>query len=70
MPKFIEDDAGFVIPYMDIEYMASRIHLLYKDKNLKKKLGDKAREKYLKKFNPELSFKQIINCINNFITLY
>jgi glycosyltransferase involved in cell wall biosynthesis len=68
IPKFIKDDAGFVIPYMDIEYMASRIHLLYTDRDLRKRMGNKARDKYFEKFNFELSLKQITNCIDNFMT--
>lgn len=69
MPQFIKNDVGFVIPYMDIEDMAYKIYLLYNDKNLRKKLGIAARDKYLKNFNIELSVKPIINCINRFIHL-
>jgi glycosyltransferase involved in cell wall biosynthesis len=69
MPQFIENDAGFVIPYMDIEDMACKIYLLYKDKDLREKLGIAARDKYSKKFNIESSLKPIINCINRFIRL-
>jgi glycosyltransferase involved in cell wall biosynthesis len=69
IPKFVENDAGFIIPYLDIECMASKIHLLYKDKNLRTRLGNKARDKYLEKFDFEFSFRKIINCIDNLISL-
>jgi glycosyltransferase involved in cell wall biosynthesis len=67
IPRLIGNDCGFVIPYMDIEYMASKIYLLYQDQNLKNSLGDAVRKKYLKMFNSESSFRQIIKYIDDLV---
>jgi glycosyltransferase involved in cell wall biosynthesis len=69
VPRLIGKDAGFVIPYMDIEYMASKIYLLYQDQNLKNSLGDAIRKKYLKIFDSESSFRQVVNYIDNLVNI-
>ncbi len=45
MPDFVEADAGFVVPYEDVSGMAKKIQLLWKDKELRKKLGAQAQRK-------------------------
>jgi glycosyltransferase involved in cell wall biosynthesis len=67
MPKFIESDAGFVIPYMNVECMAAKIQLLYNDPVLKRKLGINAKVKYQNKQFVETSMAQILHCIDALI---
>jgi glycosyltransferase involved in cell wall biosynthesis len=67
MPIFIEKDAGFVIPYLDIDCMASKIYLLYNDPILKRKLGINAKKKYINNQFVESSMNQILHCINDTI---
>ena len=45
MPEFVEDDAGFVVPYLDIDAMASNVIELIKDEKLRKQLGERAAQK-------------------------
>ncbi|MDR0606760.1 MAG: glycosyltransferase family 4 protein [Bacteroidales bacterium] len=67
MPIFVKEDAGFVVPYLDVESMAEKIHLLYSDPILRTKLGTNARNKYLDKCFIESSMNQILHCIDIFI---
>jgi glycosyltransferase involved in cell wall biosynthesis len=43
--EFVEDDAGFVVPYLDIEAMAARVLELLGSDELRHRLGAQAREK-------------------------
>lgn len=43
--EFVETDAGIIAPYMDVESMSDAIVTLIKDTDLRKKMGERAREK-------------------------
>lgn len=43
--EFVENDAGFVVPYLDISAMAEKILVLLEDEALRQQLGARAREK-------------------------
>jgi glycosyltransferase involved in cell wall biosynthesis len=45
MPEFVEDDCGFVIPYLDVPAMAERIVALEADRPRARALGEAARQK-------------------------
>jgi len=45
MPEFVEDDAGFIVPYLDLTAMSERIANLASDKALCIQLGKRAAEK-------------------------
>jgi glycosyltransferase involved in cell wall biosynthesis len=66
-PIFVEEDAGFVIPYLDVESMAEKIYLLYNDPVLRTKLGTNAKDKYLNNHFIESSMNQILYRIDSFI---
>jgi glycosyltransferase involved in cell wall biosynthesis len=42
MPEFVEDDAGFFVPYLDIETAAEKITRLYDDAQLRQQMGQAA----------------------------
>lgn len=44
-PEFVENDAGRVVDYLDVEKMAKAVSELIDDAPLRRKLGDRAREK-------------------------
>jgi glycosyltransferase involved in cell wall biosynthesis len=44
-PEFVEDDAGFVVPYLDIDAMAEAVVQLASDAGLRRRLGDNAQRK-------------------------
>lgn len=49
MPDFVENDAGFVIPFNDINAMAEATFKLVENKPLRENLGKNAREKVLQR---------------------
>lgn len=65
MPEFVEEDAGFVVPYEDAEAMAEKIALLMDNENLRIRLGIRAKEKMLSKFTPENTVPFILSTCRN-----
>ncbi|MGC2423990.1 MAG: glycoside hydrolase family 99-like domain-containing protein [Nitrospirota bacterium] len=61
MPEFVEEDAGFVVPYEDVEAMADRIADLMKDNDLRQKLGARGREKLLSRFTFDHALPQVLS---------
>jgi glycosyltransferase involved in cell wall biosynthesis len=53
MPDFVEDDAGFVVPYADVEAMVDKIAVLIRNEDLRQRLGVRGREKILSRFTIE-----------------
>jgi glycosyltransferase involved in cell wall biosynthesis len=45
MPEFVEDDAGAVVGYLDVDAAADRILAFARDEALRSSLGGRAREK-------------------------
>ncbi|MEO1934088.1 MAG: glycoside hydrolase family 99-like domain-containing protein, partial [Myxococcales bacterium] len=52
-PELIEDDAGIVVPHLDVDSMAAAIIRLAEEPDLRLKLGKRAREKVSNRFSPE-----------------
>ena len=44
-PEFVEQDAGFVVPYLDVEAMAERVREMAASKALTQSLGRRAQQK-------------------------
>jgi glycosyltransferase involved in cell wall biosynthesis len=63
MPEFVENDCGFIIPYLEIEQMANRIVELALNSELYEKLGKKAKEK-VKKHDINIACNEIIKIID------
>lgn len=59
MPEFVEDDAGFVIPYLDIAKMGETIMLLTHNQKLCYDLGQRALEKVVESLNTDNVVNQI-----------
>jgi glycosyltransferase involved in cell wall biosynthesis len=68
MPEFVETDAGFTVAYLDIKQMAEKIFLLYKNPELKCRLGKSAKKKVLTRFQKGHSVDAIIKIINQIAT--
>ena len=66
-PEFVEADAGFIVPYLDVEAMAEKVSLLSKDKKLRTKLGERAREKVLSRHDINVAAPKILNVMRKFI---
>lgn len=67
MPEFVSDDAGFVVPYMDVASMSDKINLLLHNETLKLSLGKNAQVKIKSKFLKEESIEKIVSLIKKVI---
>ena len=60
----IENQTGYLIPNNDIQEMANKIELLFKNPELKQQLGENNRKLLEEKFNLNVIEQKIINLIN------
>jgi glycosyltransferase involved in cell wall biosynthesis len=67
MPEFVEDDAGFVVPYLDLAAMAERIAALAVDTTLRARLGKRAAEKVCGMYDIAAGSKRIERIISKII---
>jgi len=63
IPEFVGDDAGVIVPYMDLESMAENIVSLLKNEATRTRLGINAREKVLSIYNVASGSKRIADII-------
>ncbi|MCH2211529.1 MAG: glycosyltransferase family 4 protein [Fuerstiella sp.] len=61
--ELVEDDAGFVVPYLDTAAMANRIVELFDAPGLRNQLGNRAREKVLERNNAAVVMPLIADVI-------
>jgi glycosyltransferase involved in cell wall biosynthesis/SAM-dependent methyltransferase len=61
MPDFVGDDAGFIVPYGDVEAMAGKVAVLIESADLRQQLGDRAREKVLSRFAVEHTTPHVLS---------
>ncbi len=66
-PEFIEKDAGFVVPYLNIDAMSNKAIALIKNEKLRKCFGDQARAKVLRRHTTSIDAPKILKLINKFI---
>jgi len=66
-PEFVENDSGFIVPYLDIDAFSEKVILLAKDKNLREKLGKSAREKVYKRHSILVTGPKLLEIINRFL---
>jgi glycosyltransferase involved in cell wall biosynthesis len=48
-PELVQEDAGLVVPYLDVEAMAAAATAIVEDADLRARLGRRAREKVLER---------------------
>jgi len=61
MPEFVEHDAGFVIPFEDVNEAAEKISFLSKNPSVLKEMGQTARQKFLQRHSLTIGAQQIFN---------
>ncbi len=61
--EFVEDDCGFVVPYLDIQTMADKVIYLLENQDLREKMGSSARQKVKEKHSVQLIGQQITQVI-------
>lgn len=62
-PELVEEDAGFVVPYLDLHTMGRRVVELVENPALRAKLGTRAREKVLERHTIEHAGPMIVDVI-------
>lgn len=67
MPEFVEDDCGFVVPYLDIMAMAERVILLLDSLESRVRMGDSARQKVMRRHNISRTAPRIADIIERTI---
>jgi glycosyltransferase involved in cell wall biosynthesis len=65
--EFVEDDAGFVVPYLDIEAMAAKVYLLFESPELRATLGKRAHQKVIERHQIGKSASQIALIVQRFL---
>ncbi|HUU34986.1 MAG TPA: glycoside hydrolase family 99-like domain-containing protein, partial [Vicinamibacterales bacterium] len=55
MPAFVADDAGAVVPFADVEAMATEVAAMCRDEARRETLGRRAREKLLGRFTTKVT---------------
>lgn len=68
MPEFVEDDCGFVVPYMDIDGFAERVIELSADRGKTKMLGENAHRKVRARHDIEVAAPAVTDLIDRFMT--
>ena len=63
-PEFVEEDCGFVVPYLDIEAMADRIIELVDDPGLRESQGRRGADKVRERHDAAIGSSQLLNIIN------
>jgi glycosyltransferase involved in cell wall biosynthesis len=63
-PEFVEKDAGFVVPYMDVDEMADRILMLLESHDLRVKMGEAARRKAIERHRLEHLAPRVLQLID------
>jgi LmbE family N-acetylglucosaminyl deacetylase/glycosyltransferase involved in cell wall biosynthesis/GT2 family glycosyltransferase len=62
-PEFVENDAGIVVPYLDIEAMAAAVTRLVHDPHLRSQLGETGRRKVLERHDVEVGAERIVQML-------
>ena len=63
VPELVEEDAGFVVPYLDLHTMARRVVELLENPALTAKFGKRARDKVLERHTVERAGPMILGII-------
>ncbi|MBI5142526.1 MAG: glycosyltransferase family 4 protein [Nitrospirae bacterium] len=64
-PEFIEDDCGFVAPYLDVEIMSDRLCDMLNDAEQRKRFGARAAEKVRERHNIAINAQAVTNIVRD-----
>ncbi|MEO6333771.1 MAG: glycosyltransferase family 4 protein [Pyrinomonadaceae bacterium] len=67
MPEFVEDDCGYVIPYMDISGFAERVIELAADRGKTKRMGENASRKVRARHDIDVAAPAVADLIHRFM---
>ena len=63
----MEDDAGIVVPFLDVEAFAEAIVLLLGDADSRTRLGETGRQKVLERHDVDHACEQILRAIEGIV---
>jgi glycosyltransferase involved in cell wall biosynthesis len=63
-PELVEEDAGFVVSYLNINAMSQKTIELIENQTLRKTLGQKAKQKVLQRHNTDESVRKVLEIIH------
>jgi len=63
MPEFVEEDCGFVVPYLDVAAMAERVVCLLDSREYRLRMGEAARRKITDRHDVSVAGPQIMTII-------
>ncbi|GAB3700990.1 hypothetical protein GCM10027592_28600 [Spirosoma flavus] len=63
-PELVENDGGFVVPYLDMDTMSQRIQELLNQPELRNKMGERLKEKILIRHPAQQSIESIVTLFN------
>jgi len=63
--EFVEDDCGFVVPYLDVEAMAGRVVEILTTPGLRDRLGRRAAEKVRERHDIEVVAPKLLELIES-----
>jgi glycosyltransferase involved in cell wall biosynthesis len=66
-PEFVEEDAGFVVPYLDINAMADKIILLAMNNKLREELGSRGSAKVTDSYDVSVGARKILDVIEQYL---
>ena len=65
--EFVENDCGFVVPYLDVETMADKVTELLNSAELRQRLGQRAAQKVRERHDVEVVAPKIFDIIKSFL---
>ena len=65
-PEFVEDDCGFVVPYLNLDVMVDRIIELYQLPSIRQQLGENAAKKVRERHDIETEAPKILKVIEQY----
>ena len=63
MPEFVEEDCGFVVPYLDVAAMSHRVTWLLGSPECRLKMGEAARRKVIERHDVSIAAPRIMDII-------
>jgi glycosyltransferase involved in cell wall biosynthesis len=67
MPEFVEDDAGYVVPYLDVEATAECVLSLIRQPEQRVRLGARAAEKVRARHDIEVIGPQLVQVLRTYL---
>lgn len=68
MPEFVEEDAGFIVPYLNVEAMAERLLALMDSSECRRILGTTGRRKVAERHDVSTAAPRIASIMDNMIS--